>query len=165
MAAAYRVPGASGWNKLNLALDQLAGKQSKAGWFETAKYEDGTPIAYVAAIQEFGAPEQGIPPRPFMRPAIEHNRQKWGKTAGQGAKAILRGLASAEQVMGALAAMAAGSIQQEIVAVASPPLKKATIAARRRRLSDKHTTGNLTKPLVDSGLMLASVTHVVEDAP
>jgi len=165
MAAAYRVPGASGWNKLNLALDQLAGKQSKAGYFETAKYEDGTPVAYVAAIHEFGSPEQGIPPRPTMRPAIDHNRTAWARLAAKGAKAVINGKAGAEQVMDSIAALAAGNIQEEIAALTAPPLKPATVAARRRRYADKQTTGNLTKPLVDSGLMLASVTHAVEDVP
>ena len=29
----------------------------EAGFFSTAKYQDGTPVAYVAAIQEYGYPE------------------------------------------------------------------------------------------------------------
>lgn len=36
-------------------LKQLDGKIGRAGWFETSKYEDGTPVAHIAAVQEFGA--------------------------------------------------------------------------------------------------------------
>lgn len=36
-------------------LRALDGKVAKAGWFETSHYEDGTPVALVAATQEYGA--------------------------------------------------------------------------------------------------------------
>lgn len=36
-------------------LKALDGTSAKAGWFETSKYENGTPVAYIAAIQEYGA--------------------------------------------------------------------------------------------------------------
>lgn len=40
---------------LSEALGDLDGVVGKAGWFQGNNYEDGTPVAYVAAIQEFGA--------------------------------------------------------------------------------------------------------------
>ena len=40
------------------------------GFFSTAKYPDGTPVAAVAAWQEFGT-DRGIPERPFLRQAIQ----------------------------------------------------------------------------------------------
>ncbi|WYK44555.1 hypothetical protein WKR00_15190 [Morganella morganii] len=47
-----------------------------------------------------------------------------------------------------------------IKSVTTPPLKDTTVAARARR----HSKGKATsKPLVDSGLMLQSVTFAVED--
>lgn len=36
-------------------LKALDGTSAKAGWFSTSKYENGTPVAYIAAIQEYGA--------------------------------------------------------------------------------------------------------------
>ena len=52
------------------------GKESvTVGFFETAKYPDGTPVAQVAVTQEFGARNAGrgnsvvIPERPFFRNA------------------------------------------------------------------------------------------------
>ena len=38
--------------KAMLAINKM---QTKVGWGESAKYEDGTPVAYVAAIQEYGS--------------------------------------------------------------------------------------------------------------
>ena len=35
-------------------VKDLDGKVGKAGWFHTSRYADGTPVAYIAAIQEFG---------------------------------------------------------------------------------------------------------------
>lgn len=152
------------FEQITLALKELEGKQAKAGWFETAKYENGTPVAYVATIQEFGCPENGIPSRPFMRPAIAKYRDEWSSMAKKGAKAILKGAFTASQVMEMIAMRAASDVAKEITEVTSPPLKPATIAARLRKKSDKSTIGNLTKPLVDTGLMLATPTAIVEDS-
>lgn len=38
--------------QLKAVYDELAKKRLSVGFFEHAKYPDGTPIAYVAAIQE-----------------------------------------------------------------------------------------------------------------
>jgi hypothetical protein len=43
------------FEELELRLKQLDGFQTKAGWFDAAKYDDGTPVAYIAAISGKGA--------------------------------------------------------------------------------------------------------------
>lgn len=133
-------------------IKELEGKQVQAGWFASAVYYDGTPVAYVASIQEFGSPANNIPPRPFMRPAVAQNKNAWLALMQQGAKAIIRGGQTLGQVMGKLGQRASDDIAKSIEAVDSPPLKPATI---RRK--------GFAKPLVDSGIMLQSVTYVVED--
>ena len=40
-------------------------------------YPDGTPVAAVAAFNEFGTDR--IPPRPFMRQTIAKNQAAWGE--------------------------------------------------------------------------------------
>lgn len=46
------------FDKIKARLDAIpegfANRVAKVGWFPSAKYEDGTPVAYVAAIQEYG---------------------------------------------------------------------------------------------------------------
>ena len=57
-------------------LKNIQNATLQIGWFD-ARYEDGTPVSTVAMIQEFGAPEKNIPPRPFMRPAKMEHAQEW----------------------------------------------------------------------------------------
>lgn len=155
-----------GAQRLAIAVGDLDGLVGKVGFFDTAKYADGTPVAYVASIHEFGAAEQGIPPRPFFRPTIAERSAEWTKQFGQGARAVAKGTFTASQVMDAVGLGAAGDVAKTIAGITTPPLKDATIAARRRRYANpklgKKTKGNLAKPLVDTAVMVNSVTHIVE---
>lgn len=163
MGKMIRKPGAGGGVKqLTANVQGLDGLTGKVGWFESAKYSDGTPVAYVASIQEFGAAEQNIPARATMRPAIAEESKEWTRQFGQGAKAVALGNYSATQVMDAVGALAAGDVAKRIAELQSPPLKPATVDARRRRYADRKTTGSLTKPLVDTALLVTSITHLTE---
>lgn len=148
---------------LHDTIVQLNRKRAKVGWFESAKYPDGTPVAYVAAIQEYGSPAQGIPPRPHKRLTVEKNEQAWKATIASGAKAVLKGIATGASVMEAIGLKAAGDWRKAIATLKEPALKESTVAARKYKRADKKTTGNLTKPLVDTGTMLNTLTNVVED--
>lgn len=163
MARVVRRPG-PGAERLRIALEALDGKVGKVGWFESAVYPDGTQAAYVAAIHEYGYPEGGIPPRLGMRETADAKRGEWAGVAAQGAKAILEGKATAGAVMEAVGLKAAGDMRKRIATVQTPPLKPDTIRARQRQRADKKTVGNLTKPLVDTGFLLGSLTNTVEDS-
>lgn len=152
--------GADKLKKLREALK--TDKKGKVGWFDNARYEDGTPVAYVAAIHEFGSPQNKILPRPFMRTTIKERRQSWQDIAMQGAKAILNGKATPELVLEGIGQQAAGDIRKTISKIQTPSLKPATVKARLRRRANKRTVGNLTKPLVDTGYLLATVENKVE---
>jgi hypothetical protein len=69
----------NGRKALEVALQTLGNKVGKVGWFEGAKYPDGTQVAYVATIQEYGYSPKNIPPRPFMRPTIVKYRNTWDR--------------------------------------------------------------------------------------
>jgi hypothetical protein len=165
--------------ELELKLKQLDGFQTKVGWFDEAKYDDGTPVAYVAAIQEKGYGP--IPPRPFMRPAQIDNEQKWKETAGFAANKVLDGSYTGKDAMDLLGSVATGDIIKAISDVLSPPLSLITLMARKYRKEGKKVTGRTigeiarrikkgdvdisgvsTKPLVDTGKMIATVTHLTE---
>ena len=62
-----------------------------------------------------------------------------------------------------LGQLAAGDIRKKISEIQQPPLQEATVKARKRRYKDRKTTGNLTKPLVDTAVMVNSVTNTVEN--
>lgn len=91
---------------LTLRLKELAGIQTAVGWFESAKYEDGTPVALAASVNEFG--HGPIPPRPFFRPTITAEKTAWANDAAAGAKAILNGKTTAFNVMDAIGKRAGG---------------------------------------------------------
>ena len=64
-----------GGAKLKAYLTRLSKKVERSavlrvGFLEGATYPNGTPVAMIAAIQEFGAPKAGIPPRSYFRPLI-----------------------------------------------------------------------------------------------
>ncbi|MBP3933132.1 MAG: hypothetical protein J6D44_04585 [Pseudomonas sp.] len=140
-------------------LEELGRKEIKVGFFESAKYPDGTPIAYVAAIQEFG--HGPIPPRPFMRPAEQQNAAKWQKGIAAGVKSALNGSITIEHALEQVGMVAAGDVRKAIKAVTAPPLADSTISARQRRLKGKKAAS--IKPLVDSGQMIQAVTSAVVD--
>ncbi len=161
MVQVVRKSDKAAWARINTAVKSLKATELQVGWFPGARYEDGTPVAFVATVHEFGASKQGIPPRPFMRPTIARERERWGEFVEQEAKKIIAGTQTAPGMFEVLGLNVSGEIARSITEVTQPPLKPATIAAKRRKLANKGTTGALSKPLVETGLMLASVTHVV----
>lgn len=161
--AARRTPG-PGREAMKRTIEGYGSRRLLVGFFETAKYEDGTPVAYVAAIHEYGSPPQGIPPRPFMRPTFEAKKAEWDEQFSAGARAVARGAITPDAVMGSMGGVAAGAISEAIAAVTSPPLKEATIRDKQRAYANGTAggTGNLSKPLVRTGLLIASPTFAVE---
>ena len=115
------------------------------GFFETAKYPDGTPVAGVAAAHEFGA---GVPQRPFMSQAIKAMEGDVAKiTAG---RIDIRTMTVDRRVAGLLGEAAVGHIVRSIVDFSTPPNSPATI---RRKGS--------SSPLIDTGLLRRSATYKV----
>jgi len=157
MTVVKHTPGAS--KALRIAIKELEDKTVKAGWFDTTRYDDGTPAAYVATIQEFGYPAADIPPRPFMRPTVDNKTPEWRKLLAAGSKEIINGKLTVANMLESFGKSVAGDIQESIAAVTQPPLKASTIAARRRK---RKSQGVSTKPLVDTGLMIQSVDSKVE---
>lgn len=138
-----------GTAKVLAAIKGLDGLEGKTGWFETAHYPEGTPVAYVATIHEFGTPR--IPARPFMRPAVADHGGEWLEALADGARASLNGGPSPEAVLELVTLQAAGNVAEKIQAVTAPPLKPVTVKRK-----------GFAKPLVDTGQMVQSVTGKVE---
>jgi hypothetical protein len=119
----------------------------KVGFLAGAKYPDGTPVAMIAAIQEFGAPAAGIPPRPFFRKMIAAKQGEWPKAIAALLKANNY---NAAQTLRQTGEAVAGQLKQSIVDTNEPPLKPATVQRK-----------GFAKPLIDTGHMLASVDYEV----
>lgn len=172
-----------GGEKLEAALRNLAKKVSQkttaqVGFFETATYPDGTPVALIAAIQNFGAPSRGIPPRPFFTDVVKRGETRWPKVVAANLKATDYDV---HRTLERVAMGIQGEVQQSIIDTSSPPLSPITIMLRGMRANDpdlvvtgktvgiaarrvaegKTNYGASAKPLVDRGILLQSVSYRV----
>lgn len=118
------------------------------GFLEGATYPDGTSVPMVAAINEFGAPSRGQPPRPFFRRMIKDKKGQWGKQLG---KIIVANGYDAQKSMRLMGEVISGDLRESITNFTTPGIKQST--AQRK---------GFTKPLVDTGHMLASVDYEVK---
>jgi hypothetical protein len=150
--------------KLRAALKTLQGVTGKVGWPESAKYADGTPVAYVAAIQEYGYDPKHIPPRLGFRATLPSLQPELQRVAGVYAKRMLADKAGPIDAMDAIGGTAQGLLFKHISNVTSPPLAFATQAARayRRGIPPDELTATGAKPLNDTGLLIATLTHQTE---
>ncbi|AGQ31607.1 hypothetical protein M495_14360 [Serratia liquefaciens ATCC 27592] len=135
--------------------EKLNATEVRAGFLEGSTYPDGTPVAMVAARNEYGDPGHNQPPRPFFRTAIADNSAEWG---GDIARGLAAGLSAAE-VLEAVGAKIKGDIQESIATLMEPKLSDATIQSRRTR---KERPNNSTKPLVDTKVMIGDVNYEVK---
>jgi len=144
-------------DKIKATLDRVPeefnGLVAQVGLPSGINYEDGTPVAQVAAIQEFGAPAKKIPPRPFIRPTVAEQKEQWTKIIAKSIPKVVENKMTAFDVLDLVGRVAAADIQTKISSIYSPPLSPITI---KRKGS--------SKPLIETGLMLASVSNAVNKA-
>ena len=175
-----------GFKKLMESLEDIDATKLKTGWLESARYDDGTPVAGIMYQNEVGNPSRSIPARPFMRPAISDNEGKWSSTTGRGFKAVVDGKKTADEVMNALGLQVVGDIKNAIVGGDHAALSPVTIALRKHRNDGKNIGGAFVgavaaaikegktgsgelgdqsfgnkDPLRDSGYAISSLTHEV----
>jgi hypothetical protein len=141
-----------GGDKFERELAELARKLAKpaslrVGFLQGATYPDGKPVAMIAAIQEYGAPGAGIPPRPFFRNMIAEKSSEWPKGVGD---LLVATKGDVEQTLEVTGAAIAGQLRQSIIDLWEPPLAPSTIARK-----------GFDKPLIDTGHMLKSIDHEV----
>lgn len=153
--AIRRVGGKRVGHELAVLRDKLRGfdgREVRIGIQENQQYEDGTPVAYVGAIHEYGAPEVGIPQRSFLRSTEAEKQQEWAGHMEDGVKAVIAGAVTPEQVLEMVGMSAAGDVIQTISTIQEPPLSPRTVERK-----------GFSKPLVDTGLLKASITSKVAD--
>ena len=169
-------------NKLTTIQDN----KLEVGWFEGTSYADGTPVAGVAAVQEFGSPKMNIPPNSFFRTTIAEQQDEWAKKFRFLYKKYFKGEKTSEQTLNLVGSVAVGDVQTTISTI-NTPLSPITIALRRLRDDGKQITGKTVgevakaiaagetgpgelgdqsypnkKRLNDTGYMLATLTYNVK---
>jgi hypothetical protein len=144
----------TGGDKLLKRLAELSTKVSKkstfnVGFLQNATYPDGTLVALVAAINEFGAPSRNQPPRPFFRSMITAKSPEWGDQLGKVLKSTDY---NTDTSMGLMGESIKGELQVSIIEFSGAPLAPATIAAK-----------GFDKQLIDTGHMKDSVDYEIKD--
>lgn len=148
---------------LTQAIKDLETLQVKVGWFEATKYADGTSVAEVGVVQEYGDPAKGIPSRSFLRTTRTARKDYWARVFENEMRKVLKGEVSVKQALVTLGQIAEGDVRKKITQIQTPKLKDKTVAARLRKMKDGKTIGNLTKPLVESGLLLNTLNSAVDE--
>lgn len=175
-----KVEVVKGGNKLKKKLAEIARKlggrkQVRVGFLEGATYPDGTSVPMVAAIQEFGAPAVGIPPRPYFRTMVAEKEPGWGKATAACLKAS--GM-DAKKALALMGEGISGQLRQSIEEFEAVPNSPVTNLLKQRfPTGDGVTFGDVQqaradvaegatapagKPLVWSGHLLASVDYEVK---
>lgn len=176
----------SGGQKLEEYLKSVSGKVDKTrtlnvGFLSGATYtnKEHTPVAMVAAIQEFGAPKAGIPPRSFFRTMVAAKSPNWGNAL---AIQLKNTEMDAEKSLSLMGKAISEQLQLSIIALVAPPLSPVTlmlremrhknpgmivnattvVEARERVAKGESYAGASTKPLEDTKTMLKSVAYEVK---
>ncbi|MGK0705130.1 hypothetical protein ACSFCW_16860 [Yokenella regensburgei] len=131
---------------LNNIASNLSDKQLKVGFIDGALHFNGTPIATIAAYNEYGNPANNQPPRPFFRKTIWAHENEWNEKIQNG----IKNGEAIDDVLSSVGELAVGQVFESIASLMDPPIKDSTIRARRNR---KNSPNQSTKPLVDRGLM------------
>jgi len=142
----------SGGDKIK-ALFQNAGKGGvksvDIGVFAGAKYQDGTPVALVATVNEFGSEDGHTPERPAFRNANKSNEDSLIK--------IIKSNVDPETMVidpvtaGKVGVAHESAVKRSIVDLKDPPNAASTLKAKAPKAN----------PLVNTGMYVRSVTHEV----
>jgi len=164
-----------GGHKLDAVLRDLGRRhgqktEARAGFLESATYPDGTPVAMVAALNNYGAPEAGIPARPFFSDMI---RAKSGRWAEQFLALVEASDGDTDKALELMGEGIAGQLREAIAAFNSVPNSPVTNLLKQRFPTGEGVTfadvqqarrdvaagaaAPAGKPLVWSGNLLASV--------
>lgn len=119
------------------------------GFSNKDQYPDGTPVAQVAAMMQYGAPKAGVPPRQFMSVFSKRFSRTWGQML---ARSMDKHDGDTRAALEELGPRLVEQMQRTIDDYTSGvPLKSATV---KRKGSSKE--------LIDTSLMRDSVTYKVE---
>jgi hypothetical protein len=171
----------TGGDKLQAELQRMVGEVTtaqsvKVGFLANATYPDGTPVAMVAAIQNWGAPRAGIPPRPFFSNMIVAKQAEWGPATGA---LLVANNYNAARTLAQVGEAISGQLREGIINTNDPPLSQVTLmirkmksegatitrkslkVARQRLDAGESVAGVSTKTLIETSNMINSVAYEV----
>lgn len=161
-------------DQLNAALKKLAKSSVYVGIATGSKgdkRDDGAPDnSLLGFVHENGSPANGIPPRPFLVPAIEQSKEAIVSSLKRSMKAALEGDAEESSAELERLALKSAAIVKDYMQTADfVPLKPSTIANRNRsRLTQSSRKNELSggniQPLINTGQLRNAIDgYVVEE--
>lgn len=154
------MPKKSEWDKIVEGVRKMAGSRTvKVGIFGAKggnEDDGGVSVLELATIHEFGAPGAGIPERSFIRAGVRalQKTPEFAKIVGKLGASVFKGPGPRERALGILGVYASNQVKKYVTKGKNlTPLKPATIKAK-----------GSSRPLVDTGRMVNSITYVVEDS-
>ena len=134
--------------KIEKIAKQMNGKgQVKIGLpVGSNNYPDGTSVIMVGAVHEFGSASRGIPERSYLRATMQNNRRKYKSLISKLGIQIATGAMDSMKALQTLGLKVEADVKDTLIDLKSPALK--------------HRKGN---PLFDTGHLVGSITHVVND--
>lgn len=171
----------SGGDKLERKLAAIASKIARpfalrVGFLEGSTYPDGTPVATVAAINNFGAPGAGIPARPFFTKMIDEKSGNWGEAF---ANRLIANDWDLDKSLAQMGEGISGQLRQAIIDMNDPANSPVTNLLKQRfpmggyapddvwqafsDVAGGEDSAPAGKPLVWSGVMLNSVSYEITD--
>jgi hypothetical protein len=139
-----------GGKKFEAAMAELAqkleGRQLNVGFLNGATYPDGTSVAFIAAMNEFG--NGNAPPRPFFRRMVKEKSHEWAPAIGN---LLVANKYNVDKTLNIAGEAIKGQLVQSINDLVSPPLAPSTIKRKGH-----------AKPLIDTSVMVNSVGYEVK---
>lgn len=153
----------TGGEKLQQKLREIAAikAQAKVGFFDRATYPDGTSVAYVAYLNEYGGHN---PRRPFMKHTARKNIKKWVRGIQKNIKLGGMSKSNVKLAYERAAVVAVGDVKKTIKAWPPGGNAPATVKAKARRgRSGKNLEAiNPETVLIDTGRMIGTVSYEVK---
>ena len=155
------------------ALKELENTQALVGIPEDDKTRKKGHISNAALlyIHSNGSPQQGIPARPIIEPALEDNKERLGELMGKAVKASMAGDTAGMRRNLELAGKAGRDFSKAWFVNPSNNWKE--LSKPRRKSKQKKGSGinpetgaedkSLDKPLIDTGQLRNSITYVLRD--
>jgi hypothetical protein len=112
---------------------------------------DGSSVAFIASVHEYGAPSQGIPERPFLAVTIKNHKKDYSRLNKVSAVKLVNNQTNFDSALGLLGTMAQGHVQEYVANGDFAPLQPETILRKKS-----------SKPLIDTGQMRQSVTWEIQ---
>jgi hypothetical protein len=142
-------------------IEDLEDKAVKAGFPAESSGEGSRSMAetaLVAAVHEFGSAKQGIPPRPFIRPAVDENADEWlDEFADDLFDGVIEGPANIEWALGRAGIRIKQAIQHKIRDRSSPKLSEEYV-------ENDPIKQDRSNALIRHGWMLQSVNWEIVDS-